>query len=456
MPTFTRDPEAETSLRHSLKDAGAFAVMTGSGETYLSAYALFLKASTAQIGVLASLPPMLASLVQLVSAWLGHLTGRRRAIILLGASVQALAWIPILLLPLLFPEHALTLLIACVVIYHGGAHLAAPQWSSLMGDLVPARKRGRFFGLRTRLVTATTFVSLLLAGVALHVFSKSDATRWGFITLFTTAAVARIVSVYQLSRMHDPYGHVAAMEVPIGRDWWQRLRHSNAVRFSLFFALMQFSVAIASPFFTVYILRDLGYSYLAFTANSAVAILAQFLTLAQWGRISDVFGNRRVFAATGLFIPILPLMWTLSSDFWYLLLMQALSGFSWAGFTLGAGNFIYDLIAPQRRATYMAVHNVLGSTGVFAGALLGGYLGTVMPAEVHIGASSYSWLSPLYGVFIVSSIARAAVVLLFVPRLREVRAVRPISVGQVIFRVMRINALAGVVFEILGSQPRDK
>jgi hypothetical protein len=44
--------------------------MMGIGETYLSAFALFLKASTPQIGLLASLPPLLGSLAQLLSAWL--------------------------------------------------------------------------------------------------------------------------------------------------------------------------------------------------------------------------------------------------------------------------------------------------------------------------------------------------------------------------------------------------
>ena len=48
----------EKSLRHSLKDATTYAVMMGIGETYLSAFALFLKASTPQIGLLASLPSL--------------------------------------------------------------------------------------------------------------------------------------------------------------------------------------------------------------------------------------------------------------------------------------------------------------------------------------------------------------------------------------------------------------
>lgn len=455
MQSFTRDPEVDRTLKHSLKDAAAFAAMTGVGETYLSAFALFLKATTPQIGMLASLPPLLASLAQLFSAWLGRVTGQRKQIVVFGAALQAVAWIPVLLLPLTFPEHAVPLLIACVVLYHGGAHLVAPQWSSWMGDLVPQRRRGRFFGLRTRIVTLTTFASLMAGGMLLHFFSGDGKTLIGFTFLFCTAGVARLISVYHLSRMKDAGGHVAALEFPVGAGWWTRLRQSNAVRFSLFFALMQFSVAIASPFFTVYMLRDLQFSYLQFTLNSGTAIFAQFLTLSQWGRISDVFGNRRILTVTGLFIPLMPVLWTVSTNMWYLIAIQALSGFSWAGFTLAASNFVYDLIAPHRRATYLAIHNVLANVGIFAGAILGGYLGFVLPSQAEFFGATYSWLSPLYGVFVVSTIVRAAVVMWLVPKLREVRNVRQISIPQVIFRVTRINALAGVFFDIVGTRPRQ-
>ena len=87
MQSFSRDPEVDRSLQHSLKDAGAFAVMAGFGETYVSAFALFLRASTAQIGWLASIPPLLASIAQLLSAWLGRNPGRRKKIIVAGSAL---------------------------------------------------------------------------------------------------------------------------------------------------------------------------------------------------------------------------------------------------------------------------------------------------------------------------------------------------------------------------------
>jgi MFS family permease len=429
--------------------------MAGFGETYVSAFALFLRASTAQIGWLASIPPLLASIAQLLSAWLGRSPGRRKKIIIAGSALQATAWIPLLVLPLIFPEWALPLLILCALICQAGAHLAAPQWSSLMGDLVPTRRRGRFFGMRTRLMTALTFLSLLAAGIILDQFSQRDQTVMGFVLMFGIASLARFISVYHLSRMTDPpVSHPLNPDLRFTHGWLQRLRTSNAVRFSAFFALVQFAVAVSSPFFTVFMLRDLHFTYLEFTINTAMAILVQFLTMAQWGRIGDIFGNRRILAVAGVVICILPSLWLVSSNFWYLLMIQAVSGFAWAGFSLAASNFVYDLIGPQHRATYLSVHNVLAGIGIFCGASLGGYLGSVIPVEIELFGTVYSWLSPLCGLFVVSSILRALVMLILLPKLREVRTVRPISYRQLVFRVMRVNPLAGVVFDIVGTRRR--
>ena len=449
---YANDPQTQKSLQHSLKDAGAYAVMIGIGETYLSAFAVFLKASTPQMGVLASLPSLLASLVQLFSAWLGRWTGQRKRIILTGVMIQALAWLPLMILPIMFPDYAVPLLIACVVLYHCGANLAAPQWSSLMGDIVPERRRGRFFARRTAIVSIVTFAALTVGGLTLHILAAREATLQGFIILFSIAMLARLTTFYQLSKMHDPSGQVAVMEVPVGQGWWQRLRQSHFVRFSVFFALVQFSVAIASPFFTVYMLRDLEFSYVMFMCNSGMAVLAQFLTLNRWGRISDIFGNRRVLAATGIMIPLMPLLWVFSANFWYLLVVQVISGVAWAGFSLSASNFLYDLIARDKRATYLAIHNVLASLGVFAGAITGGYLGTILPTQISIFGHTYSWLSPLLGVFLISALVRALIVILLVPKIREVRNVRQISFKDLIFRVTRVNALAGIIFDVIGSK----
>ena len=435
---FSKDPKVETSLRHSVRDAVAHSAMSGAGENFFSAFALFLKASNAQIALLASIPPLLASLAQLVSVRWGRYVKRRRSIILFGAYVQGFLWLPLVALPLLFPEHAVPLFITMIVLYQASNHLIAPQWSSLMGDLVPQRKRGRYFGMRTRYASVASFSSLVVAGSVLHWFDAQSATVAGFIVIFSFAAIARLVSAYHLSHMYEPPRAAELPSVTFDRKaWTRRFRNSPAVRFSMFYAAFQASVSIASPFFTVYMLRDLKFSYLEFMCVTATSVLLHFTSLPTWGRISDAWGNRVIIVFTGALITSFPLLWLVSTSIWFIIGVQMMSGLCWSGFGLATTNFLYDTVPAQKRCQYLAFHNVLGAVGVFAGALVGGALAMSLPHEFSLSTYEISWLTPLYGLFLISSLARVAVAALCLPRLREVRDDRTASVGVLVRSTLR-------------------
>ena len=454
--TFSNRPEIDRSLHHSVKDGVAYSVMTGAGETYFSAFAVLLKATPGQISLLAALPQLTASVAQLVSAWLGHRLQRRMPVIFFGAGLQAFSWLPMMLLPLMFPEHAVSFMIGAVMLYHFGANMAVPQWSSLMGDLVHKRRRGRYFALRTRLASITAFVALVGAGIVLHLFDQHGYALAGFVTVFVTALLARLVSIYQLKQMHDPGGHAAALEIPNWRLWKTQFVSSPFAVFSLYYALMQSATAIASPFFAVYLLRDLQFSYLEFTLNAGMVVLAQFLTLNAWGRIADIFGNRLILVIAGSLIPLLPLLWLLSTQHWYLMLLQGLGGLLWAGFSLSAGNFIYDALPAAKRVTLMALHNALANMGIVIGALFGGYLAGHLQPSLTMGGHSFELLSVFYIVFVVSALARATVALVFLPRIKEVRYVKAMPVRELVFRVSRFSALRGFFFEVVASRKKPR
>jgi MFS family permease len=450
---FAKDPVIDRSLRHSLYDGITYSAMTGGAESYFSAFAILLKATTAQIGLLASLPPLLASFMQLFSAWLGRKTGHRKRIIVQGAALQATALIPLTVLPLVFPEHSVLLLLVCSVLYYAGPNLGSPQWSSLMGDIVPEQRRGRFFALRTQLASISSFVALIIAGLILEFFDNAGTAYWGFVTVFFLSSIARFQSAYHLAQMFDPPGHVAALESPWHVDLWRSIRATDLVPFSLFFASMQFAVAIASPFFVVFMLRDLKFSYVEFMTNAAAGVLVQFLTLNRWGRLSDLFGNRLILITTGGVIPFMPALWLISTDYYYLLAVQCLTGLVWAGFSLSASNFVFDLTPPERRATLMAAHNVFAASAVFVGAVIGGFLGTHLPSHATLFGRTFEWVHVLYGVFAISTLMRLIVAVGFLPRLEEVRQVRRMSVPGLIFRVTRLPA-SGLIVEIVGTLRR--
>ena len=435
---FSKDPQVETSLRHSVRDAVAHSAMSGAGESFFSAFALFLKATNTQIALLASIPPLLASLAQLVSVWCGRYVQQRRSIILFGAYVQCFLWLPLLALPLLFPEHAVPLFIAVIVFYQASSHFIAPQWSSLMGDLVPQRKRGRYFGMRTRYATVASFSSLVIAGTVLHWFDAHGATVTGFIVIFSFAAIARLVSAYYLSHMYEPPRTAEPTSSTFNlKAWMRRFRHSPAVRFSMFYACFQATVSISAPFFTVYMLRELKFSYLEFMCVTATSVLLHFASLPTWGRISDAWGNRVIVVVTGALITTFPLLWLVSTNIWFIIGVQMLSGMCWSGFGLATTNFLYAAVPSVKRSQYLAFHNVLGAIGVFAGALVGGTLAMSLPHELTLGTYQFNWLTPLYGLFLISSLARMAVAALCLPRLREVRGEHTVPVGVLLRSTLR-------------------
>jgi MFS family permease len=232
------------------------------------------------------------------------------------------------------------------------------------------------------------------------------------------------------------------------------MRGSDFTRFALFVAFMNLAVAIASPFYTLYMLRDLRFSYLEFTAATAFSVLMQFAALNLWGRLSDVFGNLRVVQITSILFPAFPILWVLFPNFWAILVFQFFGGVAWAGFSLAAGNFLYDVAPSEKRAAYSAVHQALSNTAVFGGALLGGFLATHAPQELQLGGYTVVFASGVWLALCASGVARAVVIAVFLRRLRETRLVRPISATALAIRVIRANVLAEWLFELLPRRKR--
>lgn len=128
-PTTSRPPSTSTGeqgLRYGLRDGACQAITQGSGEQYLSAFALLLHASPFQLSALSALPQLIGTGAQLASVKLLQWFPNRKALISLGTVGQALAWIPILLLPLLLPQWGPWLIVGGAAIYFACAHFTTP------------------------------------------------------------------------------------------------------------------------------------------------------------------------------------------------------------------------------------------------------------------------------------------------------------------------------------------
>lgn len=439
------------TLRCSQVEAVASSTMTATGDNFFNAFAVYLQASIVQMGWLTAFPQFFGACLQLLSVWLGAYI-QRRLLIVTFAIVQALVVGGMGVLALFHPQWGMLALIGLAIFYHASANVIQPQWRAWMGSLVPRRRRGVFFASRTRLTMATSLVMFLFGGAMLSVSEASGRAWLGFLLLFSVAATGRLVSAWLLWQMHDPDPQPAAVQPRQFAETMQQTLHSLKDKtfrnYSFFVAGMQGMVAISAPFFAVYMLSELEFSYLQYSLNSIASIATQFVTLRFWGRVSDRFGNRLVMVITSCILPTLPLWWLVSPNFYYLLGVQALSGFAWSGFSLSTANYLYD-IRPHRThfAGYAAVQSAIGATMVFVGALFGGYLAAAAPAIREILPFELS--SAIFVVFICSALLRSLVALWFIPRAVEPRVRHHPQWFTVIYRVARFNAISGMVLDWL-------
>jgi MFS family permease len=429
-PSINNQKKIRKSLKFSFLDGTFASCMTGMTADYITPYALALNASPGLIGVLNAAPNLASSLVQLKSADVVEKLKSRKKIINLFVLLHALMWIPIILIPYVFKAHAVLFLILCITLFTSLNAFAVPAWSSLMSDHIPIKSRGRYFGWRNKILGVVAILSAFAAGFILHCFKNAILT--GFLIIFSIAAVSRITSWYFLTRMYEPPFKTTKQSYFSFLDFIKRVRESNFAKFVIFVASLNFCVNVASPFFSVFMLKDLKFNYLTYTIVVIAVAITQIFSFDRWGTHADKVGNVKVLRFTSFFIASLPLWWIINQHPVYLIFAQVISGFAWSGFNLCATNFIYDAVTPEKRTRCIAYFNVLTGLALCAGALVGGYLVNVLPKIF-----GYKILS----LFLLSSALRFFIAFLFSGKIKEVRSAQKISSKDLFYSVVGIKPI---------------
>ncbi|HEX7897898.1 MAG TPA: MFS transporter [Planctomycetota bacterium] len=436
----------ERSLDASIKDGTTFAVMAGLGDpSYVGACALVLGASPSQVALLVTIPVFLGALAQLIPPFFIERGFSRKRLFVLGSFAQSLAWLPILAAPFAKGRAGYALLFAGWILYFLAMHFTVPPWTSVMGDLVPAGARGRFFGRRSSLCFVFQTASLVLSGAGLALYKEAGHEELGFAVVFAGALIARLLSTWHLSRMHEP-PHVFRDEDRFTfAQFLRRLPTSNFAKFVFFVGFMNASAHFAGCLFAPYWKKTLGYSYWEYMAVATAVVGVQIVALPFWGRQADRYGNKKVLATTSVGIAVLPALWLLSAHVGWAVFLQAWSGFFWSGFNQSVANFLFDAVTPPKRARCTAYLYLIVNTGLLVGGLAGSW------AINHVPTSFFglSWPHAFWTLLGISFLARSLTLMVFLPRFREVRDVP--SIGHVEWFVQATREVTGPALNLLGA-----
>lgn len=431
-----RNSRAEFTKRLSVVEGSFWAAMVGVGTYFITPFAMLLGLSSFAIGLLRSFSMLATALGQYLGAWWMQFERSRKRLMSRVMTAQALLWIPLALIAL-FPSDGFIASIALIVIYSmislSGAFVA-PVWTSLMRDVVGRRERGTYFGKRNKIVGFVEFATSLIAGAFLSWMTGNPVLGFGIV--FVAAFLFRLASSSLIGRHWDPafrprHEPLSAV-VHIPKDQFFR----NVLWLS---AGMIFATGIANPFFAVYMLRELSFSYFEFSVALAASTLAWLITQPYWGRVIDRHGTRPVLFATAVLIPFVPLLWVFADGLLFVILIQVYAGAVWSGFDLSTFNFLLK-VAPRKSVQDYAAHiNGMGSLATFGGGVVGSFL--ALSAE----GATIGLISGLQIIFVVSGIARLAIAALTVPRIARNMS---IDGPRFLMRVVTVYPVKGAMAEI--------
>lgn len=429
------DERTKKTMFFSTAEGAVSSAAASINSSFITPFALALKASSSEIAMISSLRTLGETLSQIPGALLTQYFSRKQ-IWIFCTILSRLLWLPVILLPFINagnPIHFLTVLLFLISFFTA---MRAPAWSSLMGDTVPDDMRGSYFGRRNMIAGLAGLTATLAAGAVLG--------SYGFSFIFLVSVILGLASVYFFARMYEPptpiaYHYRHSFTLNLNQLAASIRVNRNFALFTLFLSSISFAVHIAGPFFAVYMLRDLNISYLWFGALVSFEALVTLLFQPYWGRISDRYGERKVLAVTGIMVCFVPLLWLFVSSPFHILIVNFFSSFAWSGFDLVAFNFLLAVTPGEKRPQYVANHNFLRGIATFAGALAGAFLVS------RIEGTAFLFMQGIQIIFFLSFVLRIASLafMAFISEL-DVREHEIIPVRYVFWRAVAVEPAQGL------------
>ncbi len=358
-------------MRHGMAmanlNAGLWAIGNGLVSTLL---VIYLAADLGATGLALSFilaAPRFAGLLRLgVPALMARLVARKRLCIVsyaLSAVVLCVVPVAAVLQGRVSNGVAIGVLVAAWCLYHLAEYVGTVTLWSWLGDLTPARVRGRLLGCRECWLTAGRVVGLVasVSLASLWPWLLPNAPRWEPLAISAAIGAAMMLAaVVPLAVM--PGLRRAPSAVP--RTPWRALARAfvNPVYARLLLFAVWFSIAngITGVVQEIYPIRVLGFSYTVRQVLEGAMRTGQ-LSIAPWmGRLVDRWGNRPIMVVSQCIVATGPLFFLVATpERPWLVAGAFLVWIAYAGLNVGLDNIKLKLAPAENNAPFVAVYHAV-------------------------------------------------------------------------------------------------
>jgi MFS family permease len=330
--------------------------------TVISAFVADLTGSTIWVGGLSTVLTVAGALPQLfIARWIEP-RPRKMPFLMLAIYLRVMSWGTLaLLVYAIGAEHPMTLawiLVGMLIVFYAGGGLGNIPYTDIIGKIIPADKRGAFFGGRGALAGPLSVGAALLARQILVNATYPN----NYALLFGLAAIGLAIASLGFWAIQEPIINIEMQPVPSWGAYWKQIgAASRSLKVLIIVQLLTGFSLMTLPFYVVYAREQLGAPVEAVGWFLLAQVLGGMVSNLAWAHQVDRSGSRHmlfVCAVTSTLTPLLAI--ALGSLNWQALLpVFFLAGATFDGRKVGFQSALLELAPTDQRATYAGLNAVL-------------------------------------------------------------------------------------------------
>lgn len=353
--------------------------MVGLTETYFGAFYLTAGMSNFAVGVLATVPYLLGSILQLLTPCGVEQLGSYRRWMVANATLQGTSLVALGTAAYFQATH-FWMLFGLITIYWGAGLATAPVWNTWIETLIPPSIRAKFLAWRMRVCQICLLLGVTAAGCALRWSEFSQSQLSMFAALLLLGGVCRYLSAAMLNRKSElsPWRSLRnrpeprTTMVPATQTPQPNPDEATSLKAIPYFLMIQFAVFLSGPYFTPFMLRVMELSFLQFTILIVLGYLGRIAALRWAGNVSRYFGQATLLWIGGISIIPASGLWIFYESYWFLCILQFVFGMAWACYELALALVLIERIPNERRVQIISRYNLFNGVAMVSGSLLGG------------------------------------------------------------------------------------